>query len=143
MTYTQLAVLGVVVVVALDLFVMRTRLLRRRAFWVAYAIVVFFQLVTNGVLTGLRIVRYDGAAISGSSTPVDAPPPFIGDGRIAYAPYEDLLFGFALVVLTLVLWIWWGRRGVQRTPYAGPPPSGWPGVRGGRGSPPGRMRRPR
>ena len=121
MTYTQLALLGVVVVVVLDLVVLRTRLLRRRVFWTSYAIVVFFQLVTNGILTGLRIVRYDGAAIVGSSTPVDAPPPFLGDGRIAFAPFEDLLFGFALVVLTQVLWVWLGRRGVQRTPYSGPP----------------------
>ncbi|MFN8145854.1 MAG: hypothetical protein U0R76_00200 [Candidatus Nanopelagicales bacterium] len=127
MTYTQLAVLGVVVVVLLDLVVVRTRLLRRRAFWTAYAIIVFFQLVTNATLTGLRIVRYDGAAIVGSSTPADAPPPFLGDGRIAYAPFEDLLFGFALVVLTLVLWVRLGRRGVQRTPYSGPPRMSWPG----------------
>ena len=127
MTYTQLAVLGVVVVVLLDLVVVRTRLLRRRAFWTAYAIIVFFQLVTNATLTGLRIVRYDGAAIVGSSTPADAPPPFLGDGRIAYAPFEDLLFGFALVVLTLVLWVRLGRRGVQRTPYSGPPRITWPG----------------
>lgn len=127
MTYTQLAVLGVVVVVLLDLVVVRTRLLRRRAFWTAYAIIVFFQLVTNATLTGLRIVRYDGAAIVGSSTPVDGPPPFLGDGRIAYAPFEDLLFGFALVVLTLVLWVRLGRRGVQRTPYSGPPRISWPG----------------
>ena len=126
MTYTQLAVLGVVLVVALDLWVVRTRLVRRRVFWTAYAIIVFFQLVTNGVLTGLRIVRYDGAAIAGSSTPVDVPPPFLGDGRIAFAPFEDLLFGFALVLLTLVLWVWLGRRGVQRTPYAGPPRVRWP-----------------
>jgi hypothetical protein len=121
MTYTQLALLGVAAVVLLDLVVVRTRLLTRRVFWVAYAIIIGFQLLTNGVLTGLRIVRYDGAAIVGSSTRADAPPPFLGDGRIAYAPFEDLLFGFALVVLTLVLWVWLGRRGVQRTPYAGPP----------------------
>lgn len=127
MTYTQLALLGVVVVAVLDLVVFRTRLLRRRAFWTAYAIVVCFQLLTNAVLTGLRIVRYDGDAIVGSSTPADGPPPFLGDGRIAYAPFEDLLFGFALVVLTLVLWVWWGRRGVQRTPYSGPPRVSWPG----------------
>jgi len=120
-TYTQLALLGVVVVAGLDLAVFRTRLLRRRVFWTSYAIVVFFQLVTNGVLTGLRIVRYDGDAIVGSSTPVDAAPPFLGDGRIAFAPFEDLLFGFALVLLTQVLWVWMGRRGVERTPYAGPP----------------------
>ena len=128
MTYTQLAVLGVVVVVLLDLVVVRTRLLRRRVFWTAYAIIAFFQLVTNGILTGLRIVRYDGSAIVGSSTPVDSPPPFLGDGRIAYAPFEDLLFGFALVVLTLVLWVRLGRAGVQRTPYAGPPRVRFPGA---------------
>ena len=121
MTYTQLGLIGVVVVVVLDLFVFRTRLVRRRVFWTAYAIIIFFQLVTNGVLTGLGIVRYNGDAIIGSSTPVDGPPPFLGDGRIAYAPAEDLLFGFALVLLTLVLWVWWGKRGVQRTPYSGPP----------------------
>jgi lycopene cyclase domain-containing protein len=128
MTYTQLAVTGVVVVVLLDLVVVRTRLLTRRVFWTAYAIIVFFQLVTNGLLTGLRIVRYDGAAIIGSTTPGDVPPPFLGDGRIAYAPLEDLLFGFALVVLTLVLWVALGRRGVQRTPYAGPPRVRMPGA---------------
>jgi len=128
MTYTQLAVMGVVVVVLLDLVVVRTRLLRRRVFWTAYAIIAFFQLVTNGILTGLRIVRYDGSAIVGSSTPADAPPPFLGDGRIAYAPFEDLLFGFALVVLTLVLWVRLGRAGVQRTPYAGPPRVRFPGA---------------
>ncbi len=127
MSYTQLAVLGIVAVVVLDLFVLRTRLLRRRVFWAAYAIVVFFQLVTNGVLTGLRIVRYDGEQIIGSSTPVDAAPPFLGNGRIAFAPVEDLMFGFALVVLTQVLWVWLGRRGVQRTPYSGPPRIPMPG----------------
>lgn len=127
MSYTQLALLGIVVVVLLDQFVFRTRLLRRKVFWVSYAIVVFFQLVTNGVLTGLRIVRYDGEQIIGSSTPVDAPPPFLGDGRIAFAPVEDLMFGFALVVLAQVIWVWLGRRGVQRTPYSGPPRIPMPG----------------
>jgi lycopene cyclase domain-containing protein len=116
MSYTQLALVGVAATVLLDLAVLRTRLLLRRAFWVAYAIIVFFQLVTNGVLTGFEIVRYSGDTIVGSSEPV-----FIGDGRIAYAPVEDLLFGFALVVQTLIWWVWWGRRGVQYQPVAGPP----------------------
>lgn len=121
MTYTQLAVLGVVLVVAWDLWIVRTRLLGRRVFWMSYAIIVFFQLVTNGVLTGFRIVRYSGDAILGSSTPEDRPPPMFGDGRIMFAPVEDLLFGFALVVLSLTLWVVWGRRGIQREPMAGPP----------------------
>ena len=29
--------------------------------------------------------------------------------------------GFALVLLTLSLWVIWGRRGVQREPMSGPP----------------------
>lgn len=121
MTYTQLAITAVALVAVLDLLVVRTMLLRRRVFWVAYAIIVFFQLVTNGMFTGFGIVRYDGDAIIGSSSPVEGPPPFIGDGRIAFAPVEDLLFGFALILLTLIGWIAWGRRGVQRDPRSGPP----------------------
>lgn len=120
MTYTQLAVAAVVVVVALDVVVLRTNLLCRKVFWVSYAIILAFQLLTNGFLAGSGTVRYDSAVILGSATGPSATPPFLGSGRVAYAPVEDLLFGFALVGLTLVLWVWWGRRGAQRTPYAGP-----------------------
>lgn len=121
MSYTALAITSILIVVILDLFVIRTRLLTRRIFWVSYAIIVFFQLLTNGVLTGFRIVRYDGDQITGSSTPVDQAPPFIGDGRLVFSPVEDVMFGFSLVLLTLVLWVYWGRKGVQHTPIAGPP----------------------
>lgn len=121
MTYTQLGLVAVVLVVLLDLFVLRTRLVTRRVFWVSYAIIVFFQLITNGMFTGFGIVRYDGDAIVGSTSPAEGPPPFLGDGRIAFAPMEDLLFGFALVLLSLCGWVWWGRRGVDRTPTSGPP----------------------
>lgn len=121
MTYTQLGLAAVVLVAVVDLAVLRTRLLGRRVFWVSYAIIVFFQLVTNAMFTGFGIVRYDGSAIIGGSSPVDGAPPFIGDGRLAFAPVEDLLFGFALVVLSLSLWVWWGRRGIDRTPASGPP----------------------
>ena len=96
MTYTVLAVLGVVAAVVIDVAVLRTRLLRRKAFWAAYAIMVFFQLITNGVLTGIPIVRYDPETITG--------------WRIAFAPVEDLLFGFALVVVTLSTWVRLGAR---------------------------------
>ena len=105
MTYSQAALLGVALTAVLDLLVLRTRLLLRRSFWTAYAIIVVFQLLTNGVLTGRRIVTYDGAAIWGSAT-----PHLLADGRVAYAPVEDLLFGFALVLQTLAWWVWWGRR---------------------------------
>jgi lycopene cyclase domain-containing protein len=109
-TYTTAALLGVALTVLLDLVVLRTRLLLRKAFWVSYAIVVFFQLVTNGVLTGRGIVFYDGDVITGSSSSAGQTPALLGDGRIVFAPLEDLLFGFALVVQTLAWWVWWGRR---------------------------------
>jgi lycopene cyclase domain-containing protein len=96
MTYSALAVVAVVAVLVADLFVLRTRLVTRRVFWVAYAIVLAFQLLVNGVLTGRRVVTYDPAAIWGV--------------RIAYAPVEDLLFGFALVTLTLASWAAVNRR---------------------------------
>jgi lycopene cyclase domain-containing protein len=99
MTYTQLAVLGVVGALVVDTLVLRTWLVRRRTYWVAYAIVVFFQLVTNGILTGFDIVRYDPDAILGL--------------RIVFAPVEDLLFGYAMITLTLSTWVWLGRRGIR------------------------------
>ena len=121
MTYTQLALLSVLVVAVADLYVFKTKLLRRRVFWTSYAIVVFFQLVTNGILTGFGIVKYDGAAIIGNTSPQDAAPQILGDGRIMFAPVEDLLFGFSLILLTLIFWIWLGKIGVQREPRSGPP----------------------
>jgi hypothetical protein len=120
-TYTFLAVTGVVVMIVWDLFLAATKLLTTKIFWASYAIIVFFQLVTNGLLTGLRMVRYSDAAIVGSGSIEGGTPQMFGDGRIFYAPFEDLLFGFALVMLTLTTWVHWERRGVQKEIKAGPP----------------------
>jgi len=123
MTYTQLSILAVIIAIIFDQVIFRTMLLRRKVFWTSYAIIIIFQLVSNGILTGFRIVRYNGKAILGSSTPLDRAPAFLGDGRIAFAPVEDLFFGFSLVLLTLVTWVWLGRLGIQREPRSGPPNS--------------------
>ena len=96
MSYSAIAVVVLVAVLVVDLAVLRTRMVTRRVFWVAYAIVIVFQLLMNGVLTGLGVVTYDPAAIWGP--------------RIAYAPVEDLLFGFAMVTLTLASWAAVNRR---------------------------------
>jgi hypothetical protein len=121
LSYTQIGVIAVVLAVICDLFVFRTRMITRPIFWTSYAIIFFFQLITNGMFTGFGIVKYDGEAIIGNTSPESGPPPFIGEGRLAFAPVEDLLFGFALVLLSISLWIFWGRRGVERTPMSGPP----------------------
>lgn len=108
MTYTQLCLVAVAFAVLLDLFVLRTRLLRRRSFWAAYAIVVFFQLLTNGWLTGRGVVTYADDAVLGTDV-----ARAWGSWRLLYAPVEDLAFGFSLVLQTLSWWVFWGRRGVQ------------------------------
>ena len=105
MTYTGAALLGVAAVLVVDLFVLRTRLVTRAVFWATYPIIITFQLLSNGVLTGRGIVLYDPDAIIG--------------WRLVHAPVEDLFFGFALVLLTLSVWVALGRRGIQRTPAAG------------------------
>jgi lycopene cyclase domain-containing protein len=96
MSYSGLAVTAVVAVLVVDLAVLRTRMVTRRVFWAAYAIIVAFQLLMNGVLTGRDVVVYDESTIWGP--------------RIAYAPVEDLLFGFAMVTLTLASWAAVNRR---------------------------------
>ena len=103
--YTAIAVLAVLLAIALDRWGARTRLTTSGTWLAAYAIIVFFQLLTNGWLTGRGIVRYDPDAIIGSSRVT-----FVGDGRLVYAPVEDLGFGFALVLTTSVVWVWLGRR---------------------------------
>ena len=65
--------------------------MRRRVFWTSYAIILLFQLVTNWWLTSRNIVMYHPDAIIGI--------------RIASAPVEDLLFGFALVLGISTNWI--------------------------------------
>jgi len=121
MTYTQLAVIGLLGAVLYDMAILRTAVLGRRAFWVAYAIMVTFQLLSNGVLTGLRVVRYSADSVAGVGSLGPGTPPFIGSGRIFFAPVEDLVFGFSLIVFTLATWVWLGRRGLQPRPLAGPP----------------------
>ncbi|GAA3296264.1 lycopene cyclase domain-containing protein [Dactylosporangium vinaceum] len=101
MTYTAAAVLGVISAVVLDVAVLRTRVLLGRVFWCSYPIVLAFQLLSNGILTGRGVVLYNPDAILGI--------------RLVYAPIEDLAFGFALIVATLALW-------VRLRPPAGSPP---------------------
>jgi len=98
-TYTQIALMAVVCAAVLDLFIVRTKLLTRKAFWTSYAIILPFQLLTNWWLTSRNIVMYDRNKILGP--------------RLASAPLEDIAFGFALILGVLSLWVFWGRRGIE------------------------------
>ncbi|MFM8205914.1 MAG: lycopene cyclase domain-containing protein [Actinomycetales bacterium] len=100
MSYTVLAVISVFLVIFLDLFVFKSKLVMRKSYWTAYSIILFFQLITNWWLTSRGILTYSEEFILGY--------------RVASAPVEDLLFGYSMVTLTLILWIFWGRKGVER-----------------------------
>ena len=100
MTYSQIAIIAALVAIAVDLFVYSQPLLKRRAFWASYAIILPFQLLTNWWLTSRNIVMYSPDAIFGL--------------RIASAPAEDLLFGFALILSVMGIWEYLGRRAVSR-----------------------------
>ena len=100
MNYTEIAVIAFLFSILFDLYIIKSRLLTRAVFWTSYAIIVFFQLITNCWLTSREIVMYDPDVIIGL--------------RIASAPAEDLFFGFALVLSVMTLWIYWGKKGIQK-----------------------------
>lgn len=105
MIYSDIAIAAVGISIMIDLFLFKNSLVTRSAFWISYAIILPFQLMTNWWLThlwsdGKAIVMYNPGAIIGL--------------RIAGAPIEDLLFGFSLVLTVMGMWEFWGRRGFQR-----------------------------
>jgi lycopene cyclase domain-containing protein len=91
--YTLPAVVAVVVVCAWEVWVLRTGLFRRPAYWISMVIVFAFQVLVDGWLTKLSapIVVYDERHTVGLRFPFDI-------------PVEDFLFGFALVTAALLLW---------------------------------------
>ena len=103
--YTIAAAVAVVVVVVLELRVLRTGLLRSRAYWISLAICYGFMFAVNGWLTKLSapIVLYDERRTTGWRVPWDI-------------PVEDYLFGYALLTLTMLLW-----DAARTRPRAGPP----------------------
>ena len=91
MSYSQIAITSIALAVIFDLFIVKRKLLTKKAFWISYAIILPFQLLTNWWLTSREIVSYSPNAIWGP--------------RIASAPFEDLLFGFSLILITLDNWV--------------------------------------
>jgi lycopene cyclase domain-containing protein len=97
--YTWASIVAVVAVVAVELLWLKTGIFGKVTFWISYAIILFFQVLVDGWLTKLSapIVTYNPDRFSGIRVPFDI-------------PVEDYLFGFALIVLTILLWEEAGRR---------------------------------
>jgi len=100
MIYTDIAIISIIFAAIVDLFIIKNKLLTKKVFWTSYAIILPFQLITNWWLTSRNIVMYSLDAITGI--------------RVASAPAEDLLFGFALILLVMNLWVYWGKKGIQK-----------------------------
>jgi lycopene cyclase domain-containing protein len=100
MIYTDIAIISIIFAAIVDLFIIKNKLLTKKVFWTSYAIILPFQLITNWWLTSRNIVMYSPDAITGI--------------RVASAPAEDLLFGFALILLVMNLWVYWGKKGIQK-----------------------------
>lgn len=100
MVYTDIAIISIIFAAIVDLFIIKNKLLTKKVFWTSYAIILPFQLITNWWLTSRNIVMYSPDAITGI--------------RVASAPAEELLFGFALILLVMNLWVYWGKKGIQK-----------------------------
>ena len=96
MIYSDIALDAVLVAVLLDLFILKSQMITRGIFWITYALILPFQLLTNWWLTSKDIVMYSSDQIIGQ--------------RLAGAPIEDLLFGFSMIVLSLALWEFFSKR---------------------------------
>ncbi|MEX0768277.1 MAG: lycopene cyclase domain-containing protein [Microthrixaceae bacterium] len=100
--YTLLTLIAIVAVVTYEMTVARTGIFGSSSYWIAMAIVAFFQVLVDGWLTkgSSPIVNYNEEIFSGI--------------RVFFnSPLEDFGFGFALVTLTMVVWDQLGRRAEQ------------------------------
>ncbi|GAA1629138.1 MULTISPECIES: lycopene cyclase domain-containing protein [Brevibacterium] len=99
--YTVMTGLGMIVVIVLELFIVRSGIFRRGRYWGALAICLAFQCLVDGWLTKLSnpIVIYNPEMFSGIRFPFDI-------------PIEDFGFGFAMITAVLMLW----QRRLDRRP---------------------------
>ena len=97
--YTVLTIVGILAVIAIEVFWLRTGLFRSAQYWISMAIVFFFQIWVDGWLTKLSdpIVAYDPDEFSGIRFPWDIPIEVFG-------------FGWAMLTLTMLVWVRLGKR---------------------------------
>ena len=90
----------------MDLRIVKTRVLSDRLMPVVAALILLFMVLSNGWLTSRPIVVYDDR--------------FRALPRVGTIPLEDFLFGFALVVQSLMWWEVAKRRERRRARHAPP-----------------------
>ncbi len=87
--YTILAVTSVIIVIALD-FILKTRLIVNKKFWIFWAVMFVIIFLVNGYLTWRPIVTYGNS--------------FYLNLRLFTVPIEDFLYGFSLLTGNIIIW---------------------------------------
>jgi len=87
--YTLLAVISVLTAVITD-FVLKTRLILNKKFWVFWVVMFIMISIVNGYLTWRPVVIYGEGFYLGI--------------RLFTIPVEDFLFGFSLITLNISIW---------------------------------------
>jgi len=85
--YTFLGILAVILTFIIGK-ILKADIFKKKIFWFFILIILFFKFMANGYLTGANIVRYD--------------PKFFIGYRLGSMPWEDFLFGFSMVSLTII-----------------------------------------
>lgn len=106
--YTLFCVVALALTLLLER-ILRTGVLRDRRFWIAMAIVGFFQVLVDGWLTCRPVVTYAERQFSGIRLGCPDSALFAAGGM----PLEDVIFGFAMITQGLMWWVWWGRSDQQ------------------------------
>jgi lycopene cyclase domain-containing protein len=87
--YTLLASFSVVFILILD-FVLGTKLIINKRFWIFWAVMFVLIFIVNSYLTWRPIVIYGDSFYLGI--------------RLFTIPVEDFLFGFSLISFNIILW---------------------------------------
>jgi lycopene cyclase domain-containing protein len=95
MEYTVLASVSVILVIILD-FVLGTRLVLNKKFWVFWMVMFVLIFIVNGYLTWRPIVLYGDE--------------FYLHIRLFTIPIEDFLFGFSLISANIIIWEYYTAR---------------------------------
>jgi lycopene cyclase domain-containing protein len=93
--YTALAVLSAVITGFID-HVSGIRLLRRKRFYLFLLVILSFKLLVNGYLTRQGVFLYNPDMVSGI--------------RVGSIPFEDFLFGFSMVLTTILSWEFFKKK---------------------------------
>lgn len=83
-TYFLMGVPFIVLVIVLDIWILKTKVIATKQCWVVMMVMVVLTAIFDQFLTGLPIVHYNEANMTGV--------------RLLYAPIEDFTYTFAAVI---------------------------------------------